>query len=70
MKSLPQLIVATRNAQKTAEIRAMIGDRFEVLDVTSFPEAPQIEETGTTFWKTLPQGGGHQPGAGRLDIVR
>ena len=49
MKSLPQLIVATRNAHKTAEIRAMIGDRFEVLDVTSFPEAPQIEETGTTF---------------------
>ena len=30
---LPRLIVATRNAHKTAEIRAMIGDRFEVLDV-------------------------------------
>jgi XTP/dITP diphosphohydrolase len=44
-----RLIVATRNAHKTAEIRAMIGDRFEVLDVTSFPECPEIEETGTTF---------------------
>ncbi len=27
----------------------MIGDRFEVLDVNSFPDLPEIEETGTTF---------------------
>ena len=45
----PRLILATRNAHKTAEIRAMIGERFEVLDVTAFPECPQIEETGSTF---------------------
>ncbi len=49
MQALPRLIVATRNSHKTAEIRSMIGDRFEVLDVTSFPECPAIEETGTTF---------------------
>jgi XTP/dITP diphosphohydrolase len=49
MPPLPRLILATRNAHKTAEIRAMIGDRFEVLDVTAMPECPQIEETGTTF---------------------
>lgn len=49
MQPLPRLILATRNAHKTAEIRAMIGDRFEVLDVTSFPECPEIEETGVTF---------------------
>jgi XTP/dITP diphosphohydrolase len=49
MSSKPSLIIATRNAHKTAEIRAMIGDRFEVLDVTSFPECAEIEETGTTF---------------------
>lgn len=49
MSSLPRLIVATRNAHKSAEIRAMIGDRFEVLDANDFPECPQIEETGTTF---------------------
>jgi XTP/dITP diphosphohydrolase len=48
MSSL-RLIIATRNAHKTAEIRAMIGDRYEVLDVTSFPECPAIEETGSTF---------------------
>lgn len=45
----PRLIVATRNAHKTAEIRAMIGDRFEVLDSNDFPETPQVEETGSTF---------------------
>jgi len=49
MQALPRLIVATRNAHKTAEIRAMIGERFEVVDATVFPAFPQIEETGTTF---------------------
>lgn len=49
MQPLPRLILATRNSHKTAEIRAMIGDRFEVLDATSFPDLPAIEETGTTF---------------------
>jgi XTP/dITP diphosphohydrolase len=49
MQPLPRLILATRNAHKTGEIRAMIGDRFEVLDATAFPELPEIEETGTTF---------------------
>jgi len=49
MSSPPRLILATRNAHKTAEIRAMLGDRFEVLDVTAFPDCPPIEETGTTF---------------------
>lgn len=47
--SLPRLIIATRNSHKTAEIRAMIGDRYEVLDVTAFPECPEIPETGTSF---------------------
>lgn len=49
MQAPPRLILATRNAHKTAEIRAMIGDRFEVLDATAFPDFPEIEETGTTF---------------------
>jgi XTP/dITP diphosphohydrolase len=46
---LPRLIVATRNAHKTAEIRAMLAGRFEVLDVTAFPDCPEIAETGGTF---------------------
>ncbi len=49
MKPLSRLILATRNAHKTSEIRHILGNRFEVLDVTSFPELPEIEETGTTF---------------------
>jgi XTP/dITP diphosphohydrolase len=49
MEMKPRLILATRNAHKTAEIRSMIGDRYEVLDATAFPALPAIEETGTTF---------------------
>jgi len=49
MSAPPRLIIATRNPHKTAEIRAMLGDHFEVLDVTAFPDAPGIEESGTTF---------------------
>ena len=43
------LVIATRNAHKTGEIREMIGDRYEVLDVNDFPDLPAVEETGTTF---------------------
>lgn len=49
MQPPPRLILATRNSHKTGEIRAMIGDRFEVLDATAFPDFPEIAETGTTF---------------------
>lgn len=46
---LPLLVIATRNAHKTQEIREMIGDRFEVRDVNDFPGLPAVDETGTTF---------------------
>ena len=49
MQAPPRLILATRNGHKTAEIRAMLGDRFEVLDATAFADFPEIEETGTSF---------------------
>ena len=49
MPTFPRLIVATRNAHKSTEIRALLGDRFEVLDATHFPDLPAIEETGNTF---------------------
>ncbi len=49
MQNPPRLIVATRNAHKTAEIRSMLGGKFEVVNATAFPEFPEIEETGTTF---------------------
>lgn len=49
MSQPPRLILATRNPHKTEEVRQIIGHRFEVMDVVSFPELPEIEETGTTF---------------------
>ena len=49
MQILPRLILATRNAHKTAEIRAMLAGEYEVLDMGAFPECPEIQETGVTF---------------------
>jgi len=43
------LIIATRNAHKTAEIRDMLGEAYSVKDANDFPDFPQVEETGTTF---------------------
>lgn len=45
----PRLVIATRNAHKTGEIREMLLGRYEVLDVTDFPDLPEVEETGSTF---------------------
>jgi XTP/dITP diphosphohydrolase len=46
---LPLLVIATRNAHKTGEIREMISGKYRVLDVNDFPDLPKVEETGTTF---------------------
>lgn len=46
---LPVLVIATRNAHKTQEIREMIGDRYKVLDANDFPDLPAVDETGSTF---------------------
>jgi XTP/dITP diphosphohydrolase len=43
------LLIATRNAHKTAEIRAILGPRFAVSDLTNRPDLPEVAETGTTF---------------------
>jgi XTP/dITP diphosphohydrolase len=44
-----RLLIATKNAHKTAEIRAILGDDWEISDLTQFPEIPAAEETGQTF---------------------
>ena len=50
MNELPKaLVISTRNAHKTQEIREMLGDHYEVKDVRDFPNLPEVEETGTTF---------------------
>ncbi len=48
-ESSGRLVIATRNAHKTQEIREMVGDRFEVVDATAFAELGPVEETGRTF---------------------
>jgi XTP/dITP diphosphohydrolase len=43
------LLIATRNAHKTAEIRAMLGPAWTVTDLNAHPEVASPEETGATF---------------------
>jgi XTP/dITP diphosphohydrolase len=43
-----QLLVATRNAHKTREFAEILGDEFEVSDLSNTTTTP-IEETGRTF---------------------
>lgn len=43
-----QIIVATRNAHKVEEIRAILT-QYEVLDLSVLKNPPVVEETGTTF---------------------
>ncbi len=44
-----ELLFATRNANKTAEIRKILGPQFQVNDLADHPEIPHIAESGTTF---------------------
>jgi XTP/dITP diphosphohydrolase len=48
-ETLKRLVIATRNAHKTQEIREMLGGSYRVDDVTAFPDMPEVEETGTSF---------------------
>src|SRR5256885_7950389 len=43
------LLLATRNPHKTREFCEILGPGFAVLDLSGEPEAPEIEEVGTTF---------------------
>lgn len=43
------LLVSTRNAHKVGEIRAILGPRFRVCDLSALPDIPDVEETGETF---------------------
>ena len=44
-----RLLIATKNAHKTAEIAAILGSGWEVEDLTAHAEIPAPEETGATF---------------------
>ena len=43
------LLIATRNAHKAGEIRAILGDRFRFLTLNDFPDAPKVVEDAPTF---------------------
>lgn len=43
------LLVSTRNAHKVGEIRAILGPRFRVCDLSALPGMPDVDETGDTF---------------------
>lgn len=44
-----KILLATRNAHKTAEIATLLAGQFDVRDLTAHPDAPEVAETGTTF---------------------
>ena len=44
-----ELLIATSNAHKTAEIRAMLGPVWQVSDLRAHPALVLPEETGATF---------------------
>jgi XTP/dITP diphosphohydrolase len=46
---MPRLLIATKNAHKTSEIRAILGKGWEIEDLTEHPEIPAPEENGATF---------------------
>jgi len=43
------LVIATRNAHKVGEIRAILGDGFRYLTLSDFPEVPEVIEDAGTF---------------------
>ncbi len=43
------LLIATRNAHKVGEIRAILGERFQFLTLNEFPDAPKVVEDANTF---------------------
>jgi len=46
---MDKLILATRNAHKAEEIRAILGDQFRYLTLNHFPGVPAVEEDANTF---------------------
>ena len=43
------LLIATRNAHKVGEIRAILGAQFQFLTLNDFPAAPKVVEDALTF---------------------
>ena len=46
---MTKLLLATRNAHKAGEIRAILGAQFQCLTLNDFPNAPTVVEDADTF---------------------
>ncbi|HEV2330520.1 MAG TPA: non-canonical purine NTP pyrophosphatase [Verrucomicrobiae bacterium] len=46
---MPAIFIATRNAHKVSEIRAILGQQFQYLTLDDFPNAPKVIEDAGTF---------------------
>ena len=52
MTSRPRLVLATRNAHKITELRAILADAdldVDLVGADAYPDVPDVKETGTTF---------------------
>jgi XTP/dITP diphosphohydrolase len=49
MLSVTTIILATNNAHKVGEIRAILGKQFEFRTLSDFPNAPNVVEDAPTF---------------------
>src|SRR5947208_11441329 len=49
-RTMPVLVLGTRNAKKRVELLEILADLgIELRDLTSYPQAPEVEEDGKTF---------------------
>jgi XTP/dITP diphosphohydrolase len=49
VRMMRRLTIATRNANKTRELSAILGPQWTVEDLTARPDLPEPEENGSTF---------------------
>lgn len=50
MPSLQRIVIATKNAGKSEEMAEVLSDLpYEVVSLADYPDAPDVEETGSTF---------------------
>lgn len=49
LERMLSLLIATRNAHKVAEMRAILGDAVRYLTLDDFPHAPEVIEDAETF---------------------
>ena len=47
---MPRLVLGSRNKKKLREMLDLLGDLgLDLTDLTTYPDAPEVEETATTF---------------------